>query len=158
MTDNIKKQEIQKAFSKPSDGSLPEISLIFPSVSAARETIQNLIQEASEGEAASIWDDETQKDILCRSLSKKELAEKFNENHHLLLHNLRNLPDLGLTFSGNCLYLDFRSGPEWTPEKVEALLLLIKELKQRYQISLVRLDDAEISFSEEEIAAFNSFF
>jgi hypothetical protein len=110
------------------DGSLPEFVLVDVPAGAQRALLDRLLEQGHTDD--TIWDPSRDRDVRVSELLD---AGGRLPTFHALFTGIRidgvELPALGAFFIGDELALDYRAGPEWTPDTVAALARFLVELR-----------------------------
>jgi hypothetical protein len=158
MVDSNAKVKLLEMFSRATDGSLPEITVNFADNEQRQKTVLFLVDSAKVNQDRTLWSEELQKDVECRDFSKQAFIKMLATDHHIQLHGLFNLPEIGLGIFDGCLTLDFRTGKDWNKKSINSLVELLSDLKNRFNATSVTLDDDGLFFFDQEIEFFKACF
>lgn len=145
-------------FSRANDGSLPEITVSFANNEQRQKTVLFLVNRAKINQDITLWSEELQKDIECQNLSKQAFTMMLATDHHIQLHELFNLPEIGLGIFDGCLTLDFRTGKDWSKKSINGLVELLSDLKNKFNATSITLDNDSLFFCDQEIEFFKACF
>ena len=139
------------------DGSLPEIRVQYSNTSAPVEGFQ-LIQHLSETNRRAhnapseptFWSVPEQEERRVDSVPNAAalVVSGDAEPFHLVFSGIEidgtSIPDLGVYVFPDELALNYRMGPEWGPEQVNALFSLLHELTQIDRGARLTLEDGVV--------------
>jgi len=148
-------QLIHTMMSLESDGSLPEVTLLFSNDINKFGAISSIIHDSNPNLHTSIWDESIKSDVSCKGMSKKELCNRLSDGHHILIRELGAIPDLGMSIFENGLSFDFRTGLHWSQPAVNEFISFLKHLVKRFDVIKITLDDEGEFFAPEDIEFFN---
>ena len=146
---------LKKILQTSSDGSLPEIEVIFKDLDSAKKFVSSLVIKGSITKNSVI--NSKGRDQDCYSLNKTELINMLNIGHHLNIVNLGNIPELGISIYPKSIGIDFQTGPDWTEDSIIEFELLLKNAKKDYNAISMVLDEENVKFSETEKLFFDKF-
>lgn len=145
------------------DGSLPDIIISSTKEADLLLIFKNLLTKSEKiPDNITTWDEAIKKEVSCNSYQNLEdLFIKLKENSSgIPLIGLEQqgtiLPELSIYVLENELELVYRPGKEWNTDKLKSLILLLKDLKERFKSIEVYLNpEGEAPFTIEEVSYFN---
>lgn len=158
MLDNIKEKKMYEMLSKSSDGSLPEVSIIFKDNIDRQLAIDFLVSHSNVDQNIALWDENLQEQVSCKGLSRKEFVKKITDGHHIRLSDLNHMPELGLNVFDKNISLDFKTGKNWVMPAVQEFMRILMVMKNKFHSISITLDDVGVFFSADEIDFFKRCF
>lgn len=158
MIESNAKIKLLEMFSRATDGSLPELTVNFVDNEQRQKTVLFLVDRAKVNQNITLWSEELQREVECRGLSKQAFIKMLTTNHHIQLHKLFDLPEIGLGIFDGCLTLDFRTGKDWSKKSINGLVELLSDLKNKFNATSITLDDDGLFFFDQEIEFFKEYF
>ncbi|WP_367616946.1 hypothetical protein [Pseudomonas peradeniyensis] len=118
------------------DGSLPEIELHFARSADMPSAFARLFTLGARVDCGSLWDKASGRETpFTGPQDASRVSDGVVDPFHVLAKGIdidgQPLPDLGVMVCEHGLTLDYRMGPDWDAPRIDALLSLLRQLRQQ---------------------------